>query len=56
MNFDAALGCGEVGLGTVVRDSNGVTLMVVEKFQPFIGFEELVEALTLNIPMRSNCS
>lgn len=41
---------GEVGLGTIVRDSYGKTMMVMEKFQPFIGFVLLVEDLALHEP------
>lgn len=39
---------GKVGIETVVRDSNGDTLMVMEKFQSFIGYVELTKTLTLH--------
>lgn len=49
VNSNLAIGIWEVGLGAIVHDSISETLMIMEKFQPFISNVELVEAITLYV-------
>lgn len=45
MNSDASVGSAKMSYRAVIYDSNGETLLVMERFQPFIRSMELVMAL-----------